>query len=241
MSSKKTIFFDAAGTLFYVNRGVGFHYSKIAAKYGVVADAALLDRRFHEVFQKSVPLSTANADQQAREKEEEAWWHYLVRDVFKDIPFPLFDSFFKELYLFFQQGVRPLRGVGQEDGSWMLFPETKEVLERLSFLGHPIGLISNFDSRINVVLESLGIRRFFETITYSSEAGFSKPSPLIFKQALKKANCEPPHAIHVGDHPVYDVEGAERAGIKAILIDRSAKQKQKINVITDLREIYDYL
>ncbi|MEK7286867.1 MAG: HAD-IA family hydrolase [Nitrospirota bacterium] len=235
MHSKKNVFFDAAGTLFFVNRGVGFHYSKIAAKYGVVADPDLLDKRFHEAFQKSVPLSTPHISQAEREKAEEAWWNDLVRDVFKDIPFPAFDLFFKALYLFFQQGV------GEADGSWALFPETKEVLERLVSLGHPIGLISNFDSRIHSVLESLGIRGIFETITYSSEAGFSKPSPFIFQQALRKANCEPGHAIHVGDHPVYDIEGAQSAGIKAILIDRSAKQKQKINVITNLREIYEYL
>lgn len=225
-----------------MNKGVGFHYSKIAARYGVVADPALLDQRFHEAFQKSVPLSTANSNQEAREKEEEAWWYDLVRNVFKDIPFPSFDLFFQELYAFFQQGV------GQDDGSWVLFPETKEVLERLTLLGHPIGLISNFDSRIHSVLESLGIRKFFKTITYSSEAGFSKPSPLIFQQALKKANCEPQHAIHVGDHLVYDIEGAQGAGIEAIFISRDfvgdrengTVQKTK-NVITNLREIYGYL
>ncbi|MEK7703224.1 MAG: HAD-IA family hydrolase, partial [Nitrospirota bacterium] len=202
-SKKKTIFFDAAGTLFYVSRGVGFHYSNIAAKYGVVADAAFLDQRFHEIFQKSVPLSLQNTNQEEREKAEKKWWYDLVRLVFLDIPFPAFDPFFETLYTFFQQGV------GQEDGSWALFPESREVLERLTLLGHPIGLISNFDSRIKSVLESLQIVHFFQTITFSGEAGFAKPSPLIFQHALKKAACLAHDAIHVGDHLIYDIEGAK--------------------------------
>ncbi len=230
MPKKKTIFFDAAGTLFYVAHGVGYHYSRIAGQYGVRVDAREIDQRFHEVYEKSSPLANGKA--------EKEWWHDRVRHVFEGITFLEFDTFFEEIYSFFQQGH------GEEENAWTLFPETMEVLEHIHAMQHPIGLISNFDSRIDSILKNLKIFHFFQTVTTSSEAGFAKPSARIFQLALKKAHCAPSDAIHIGDHLVFDVEGAKNAGILAILVDRSGrdatcgKQPSGINVIGDLRETY---
>jgi len=226
MPKKKTIFFDAAGTLFYINRGVGFHYSRIAQQYGIQVDAAYIDIRFHEIYGKS--------SHTVSEQAEKSWWHDLVSLVFAGVAFPKFDLFFEEVYVFFQQGEN------EEERAWTLFPETMAVLEHLTALGHPIGLISNFDSRIESILKNLKIFHFFQTITYSTEVGFAKPAVQIFQQALKKAHCAPTDAIHIGDHLIFDVEGAQNAGISAIFIDRNGQHKGK-NVIRDLREIYGNL
>ncbi len=228
MSKKKTIFFDAAGTLFYVSHGVGYHYSRIAEKYGVRVDATYIDQRFHDAYANSSPMALSG------KQEEKNWWRDLVSLVFNEVPFPKFELFFDEVYDFFQQGH------GEEERAWTLFPETIEVLAHLQATQHPIGLISNFDSRIESILKNLKIFHFFQTITYSSETGFAKPSVQIFQQALKKANCLPKHAIHIGDHLIFDVQGAENAGMQAFFIDRTGKHQGK-NVIRDLREIYGRL
>ncbi|MBI3598467.1 MAG: hypothetical protein HY201_03320, partial [Nitrospirae bacterium] len=115
MHKKKTIFFDAAGTLFYVSHGVGFHYGRIAEKYGVHVDALHIDQRFHEIYENASPV--------ANKTGEKAWWRALVRLVFEGITFPEFDAFFEEIYSFFQQGH------GEKEKAWTLFPETMEVLE----------------------------------------------------------------------------------------------------------------
>ena len=58
MSTKKFIFFDAAGTLFDIEHGVGFHYNRLALKHGVVFSAESqiaperLKRRFNYLFKK---------------------------------------------------------------------------------------------------------------------------------------------------------------------------------------------
>lgn len=234
MAKKKTIFFDAAGTIFYVSHGVGFHYSKIAAKYGVQVDSLYIDQRFHDAYGKSSPIAFSGVSPSAMQQEEKLWWRDLVKLVFEEVAFPEFELFFEEVYSFFQQNEN------EQERAWTLFPETIEVLEHLSALQHPIGLISNFDSRIESILKNLKIFHFFQTITYSSEAGFAKPSVQIFQQALKKADCKSTDAVHIGDHLVFDVEGAQNAGIQAIFIDRSGKHSGK-NVIRDLREIYGNL
>ena len=227
MTEKKTIFFDAAGTLFYISQGVGYHYSRIAAKHDVQVDPLRIDKRFHDEYAKSSHTVSEHAEKQ--------WWYDLVGSVFEGIHFPRFDSFFEEVYSFFQQGD------GKEERAWTLFPETMEVLEHLSALQHPIGLISNFDSRIEFILKDLNIFHYFKTITYSTEVGFAKPSVEIFQHALKKADCHPKDAVHIGDHLIFDVEGAQNAGIRAFLIDRDRKKQTGQNVIHDLREIYGNL
>jgi len=54
----------------------------------------------------------------------------------------------------------------------------------------------------------------------SAEAGARKPDPAIFEAALALAGCSAPEAVHVGDTREEDVEGAEAAGIRALLLDR---------------------
>jgi HAD superfamily hydrolase (TIGR01450 family) len=45
-----------------------------------------------------------------------------------------------------------------------------------------------------------------------------KPSPLMFKIALKRAGCERDEAVMIGDQVDTDIAGAFRAGIDAILV-----------------------
>ncbi len=242
MSKKKFIFFDAAGTLFDVERGVGFHYRRIAEKFGatpptgVQLTSAFLDEQFHETFKKAPPLAFPGLSPTGLKKAEKEWWRNRVGEVFQGFSFPSFDSFFEELYHFFQEG-----GNDRKDGAaWTLFPETREVLEQLSGSGYPLGIISNFDSRIYILLKSLGIFHFFRTFTVSGEEGVAKPSREIFIRALKKAECRPSEALFIGDHPQYDIEGAESAGIFSLLIDRKGED-QGANAIRNLKEVYRYL
>ena len=46
-TSLKVIFFDAMGTLFYLNGTVGDHYALVASEVGLALDADKLDRAFY--------------------------------------------------------------------------------------------------------------------------------------------------------------------------------------------------
>ena len=235
---KKTIFFDAVGTLFEVDRGVGFQYSRIALRFGVWKEPALLDQRFYEAFKKRPPLDFPNVPPSQLPKMEKKWWRDLVEAVFQGSAFSDFDSFFETLYSLFSGNVG-------EGSPWILFPETTEVLTQLSQRGHPLGMISNFDSRLQQVVASLGIAHFFQTITCSALEGVAKPNQEIFNRALTKAACRPADAVYIGNEPDSDRAGALSAGIPFILIDRKWSEnkdgEQNRNVIADLREIDRYL
>ena len=222
MSTRRTIFFDAAGTLFGLPFGVGFHYAHIAEEHGAVPsqshllDPVFLDKRFHEVFEAASPMIFPGIAPNALAQAEKSWWHNVVQTVFEGVTFPSFDTFFEALYGFFAKGKRN----GEGNGPWSLFPDAEASLEHLSELGHPLGIISNFDSRLELILKSLNIFWFFKTVTISSQEGFEKPSCEIFQRALAKAACAPQDAIYIGDRPDKDIDGARSAGILGVLIDR---------------------
>jgi putative hydrolase of the HAD superfamily len=72
----------------------------------------------------------------------------------------------------------------------------------------------------NADLAAVGIADWFEGALAAREAGCLKPDPRIFRQLLDRAGLEPDDALHVGDDPVADVEGARRAGLGAVWVNR---------------------
>jgi putative hydrolase of the HAD superfamily len=67
--------------------------------------------------------------------------------------------------------------------------------------------------------------------------GAAKPDPALFDAALALAACPPVNAVHVGDSLSKDVQGAARAGIAAVLLDRDGDGADAPVRITSLAEL----
>ena len=96
-----------------------------------------------------------------------------------------------------------------------------------------LGLLSNTDPIHVEKLESgYEFYRFFppETRTYSCVAGASKPSPVIFQQALKACKAKAEETVYIDDILAY-VEAAQRLGIRGLHFRSSAE------LLSDLRAI----
>ena len=87
--------------------------------------------------------------------------------------------------------------------------------------GVKLGVISNFDSRLDQILTHLELTNFFSEIICSSRQKIAKPDPRIFQFALNQYHCLPRQAWHIGDSLREDYNGATTAGFKAFLIQRS--------------------
>ena len=108
--------------------------------------------------------------------------------------------------------------------------------------GLELGIISNFDSRLFPVMRGLDIAHMFDTVTISSLAHAAKPAPKNFRSALEKHAVEPEEALHVGDSIREDVEGAGKAGLHAVLLDRDGTQPGTgLSVIRTLDELLPLL
>lgn len=212
----QVIFFDAAGTLFHVNGSVAEIYLCHAERHGFkTRDSSLsaIKNAFARAFDDAPPPVFAATDPPEIKQCERLWWFDIVHNVFYRVGmFERFDDFFDEVFDLF----------GRAE-SWLLYPETLDVLKALKGKGLELGIISNFDSRLFGVLRGLGIEEFFDTVTISSLAHAAKPSGRIFKQALDKHAVEPTDALHVGDSYKDDVEGARRAGLTGVLLARDGE------------------
>ena len=139
-----------------------------------------------------------------------------------------FDRFFDEVYETFR-----------DSQGWSLFPETVEVLQELKKRQMKLGVISNFDSRIYSVMESLHIRHFFDAVVLSSETGFSKPDIEIFEAAIDAIGLPPSRILFVGDNLEDDVRAGMRAGLNSILIDRRNRHADQVHIqrISSLKDV----
>ena len=207
--SLKAIFFDAVGTLFYLTKTVGDHYALVGSELGLTLDAHELDRAFYTASAKMPPRSAINGP---REDDDKGWWRQLVDLVLDQLAPSLSefdrDNFFEIAYEHFA-----------EAGVWKLYPEIVDILRELE-PRFQLAVISNFDGRLRLILEHLGISKFFAHVFVSSELGADKPDPEIFRRALKFVNLKPDQVLYVGDDPDRDWKAAAAAGLLIFKLDR---------------------
>ncbi len=105
---------------------------------------------------------------------------------------------------------------------WTPYPGAVETLQALKASGLHVGIISNADDDGIVQRTStrLGFRTFAEPIISSASLRWRKPDPRIFHHVARGWGLAPERIAMVGDSPRYDIIGAHRAGMRAILIDR---------------------
>lgn len=99
-----------------------------------------------------------------------------------------------------------------------VFADVRPALERLQARYRLLAL-----SNGNADLAVIGLARYFEFSLAASEAGAAKPDPRIFAALLARAGLAPGQVAYVGDDPLVDVEGARRAGLAAVWMDRCSR------------------
>jgi putative hydrolase of the HAD superfamily len=100
------------------------------------------------------------------------------------------------------------------------FPEVPGALDALRSQRKRLVVVSNWDCSLPDALDAVGLGTRLDATITSAQAGVVKPDPSIFRVALATAGVPASAAIHVGDSPNEDVEGARAAGIEPILVVR---------------------
>lgn len=158
---------------------------------------------------------------------ERAFWQDFVQDVWGRLGGGLLpEGLLDDLIVHFAR---------QE--SWVLYPEVLEVLEALRERGLKLVVVSNWDSTLPALLDRLDLTRFFDGVVVSALVGASKPARAIFDTALAAVDVAAHEALHVGDSPTEDYEGARSAGLPALLLDRAGVAGDGYETIRTLQEI----
>jgi len=83
-----------------------------------------------------------------------------------------------------------------------------------------VGSISNG----NADLKAIGLSHHFKVSVAAHELGVAKPDAAIFLEACRLLDVAPEDAVYVGDDVLLDVQGAQRAGLRAVWMNRNGSR-----------------
>lgn len=205
------VFFDVGNTLIHPNPSVAHVCAEILAAAGhvcVIGDIEAL-------------LPLVDDYYEDRYREDDTFW--TCDDGAADVWVGMYSLLCRRLGLDEAEAPVLARAVYDSFGSadrWRAYPDVVPAFERLKARGVSVGIISNWDTRLEGVLRGLGLGGLIDVVVCSAVEGLHKPDPRIFELACARAGVSVFRSAHVGDHMYADVVGARACGMKPVLIDR---------------------
>lgn len=126
-----------------------------------------------------------------------------------------------------------------------LMPGIEDVLKKLTEMNYPMAVASSsFKVIIEIILKKTGLRKYFQHIVSSEEAGKSKPSPDVFLLAAKRLGIDPAECLVVEDS-FNGIKAAKSAGMRCIAYQgpgaNEAKQREADAVIKSYDKLLSML
>lgn len=205
------VFFDVGNTLLFAYPSVGHVCREILRESGRIHD---LDR-----IEGLLPL--VDEYYEDRYRSDDTFWTCDQRTA--DVWTGMYSLLCRSLGIPEDEAVVLARAVYDAFGDpsrWRAYDDVAPALRRLRSAGVKTGIISNWDSRLEGILEGLGLRELLDDVVCSAVEGLHKPDPRIFDLACARMGVDPRRAVHVGDHYHADVVGARVIGMTPVLIDR---------------------
>ncbi|XP_025905233.1 haloacid dehalogenase-like hydrolase domain-containing protein 3 [Nothoprocta perdicaria] len=212
MLSLRLLTWDVKDTLLRLREPVGESYAAAAGALGVRLQPEALGSAFRQAYgaqQRRFPNYGL-----AQGLGSRRWWLGVVEQTFRLC------------------GVRDERVLARLAESlyrdfcsartWETLPGAEETLSGCRQRGFRMGVVSNFDRRLEQVLSQCNLRHHFEFVVTSEDVGFAKPDRRIFEQALRLGGVRPEQAAHVGDDYVRDYAAARAAGMHSFLLAATA-------------------
>ncbi|MGE0681173.1 MAG: HAD family hydrolase [Candidatus Binatia bacterium] len=215
----RAVLFDFGGTLFdyeIVAPGERESIVALARWAGAGEEAKVILRAYRaslkNVFYNYLPQS-----------------YYLHRDMFRDALLGMAESLGVTLS---DEQLARYRALQWERRSrdFVLREGVRETLGDLRAHGLHVGMVSNIDDdQLGHMLELAQLKPYFDSILSSEAAQSCKPDPSIFQEALRRAGCPPQEALFVGDSLQQDIAGANRVGLRSVLIWSDAERAPTIS------------
>ncbi|NWQ96365.1 HDHD3 protein, partial [Burhinus bistriatus] len=206
---------DVKDTLLRLRQPVGESYAAEARAHGVRVQPEALSRSFREVYRAQSQRFPNYG--QGRGLSSQQWWVDVVKQTFR-------------LSGVHEDGVLTLMAENLYQDfcsahNWEVLPGASETLSRCCQRGFRMGVISNFDNRLEKVLSQCNLRHHFEFVLTSEDTGFTKPDRRIFEKALHLGGVPPEQAAHVGDDYTRDYRAARDVGMHAFLLRAAGQDK----------------
>ncbi len=76
----------------------------------------------------------------------------------------------------------------------------------------------------NADIQKVGLGDYFDLQVSAADVAAAKPNPAMFFEAMKRLQTSPENTLHVGDHAIHDISGAQAAGIRSVWVNRSGNE-----------------
>ncbi len=115
----------------------------------------------------------------------------------------------------------------------VFFPGALDMLEDLSRRFNIYALTNG-----NANIEKAGLSGYLSGAYSSADVGAKKPHPDMFHAPLTELDLHPQQAVHIGDHLVDDIHGANAVGMHSIWVNLTEHYRSD-NDSTPTREVAD--
>jgi putative hydrolase of the HAD superfamily len=201
-TSIRAVVFDAVGTLIHPAIPAPRMYAEVAARRGIILSEDEIRSRFLAAFRAEELRDRANDWLTSEEREAERWRAIVSATLGNG-------DCFDEL---FEHYAKP--------EAWAVDADAAETFAGLRERGLILGLASNYDSRLDKVVEGHAeLRSLRPHIVVSSQVGHRKPGRSFFAAVMDTVGLPAEAIAFVGDDVANDYEGAAAAGMAAILLD----------------------
>lgn len=205
------VFFDVGNTLLYPYPSVGHVCAEILRASG----------RIHSLDEIEPLLPLVDEYYEDRYRSDDTFWTCDERAA--DVWTGMYALLCRQLGIPEDEAGALARAVYDAFGDparWRAYADVAPAILRLRAAGIRVGIISNWDTRLQGVLDGLELGPLVGTVVSSAVVGLHKPDPRIFELACERLSVAPERCAHVGDHYYADVLGARAVGMRPILIDR---------------------
>jgi len=104
----------------------------------------------------------------------------------------------------------------------VFFPGALDMLEDLSARFRIYALTNG-----NANIEKAGLSAYLSGAYSSADVGAKKPHPDMFQAPLTALDLNPEQAVHIGDHLVDDIHGANAVGMHSIWVNLTAHTRSR--------------
>lgn len=245
----RMITMDVTGTIVSFRGSLQEHYLGAASKCGVHdVDASKIDEAFRQAYKETSHLFPCFGGDKITAKQ---WWKECVLKSFRyagcEMDESTEDLVFQRIYSTFGSMA-----------AYEVFPDARPFLYWARRRGLVCGVLSNADERYgDSILPMLGLTHDdLQFQVYSKDVKMEKPDARLFMATIEcgspflpsKDPIEPSEVLHIGNDFQKDFEGARRAGIHSVLLDRYNEvelaaewRRRGAPVMKDLLDVVEFL
>ena len=232
----EAIFLDVGNTLRIVVHDPEFMYQAKKELLRLVGNKETDEQFFEGLESRWLAYRKQSKESLIEASEKDLWTKWLLPDYPAEKIGPL--------------AGRLTRLWRDHDGRRVPRPDVKSTVIELHQRGYILGIIANTitETEIPDWMEADGLTQYFKAVVLSSKVGTRKPDPEIYWEAARRVGVAPAGCAYVGDNPVRDVEGTQRAGfgMMIILLEPATLAKEQPNgevkpdyIIRTTRELLD--